>query len=340
MESEREKLTNYLDLFVDKQVAVVGDIMLDEYVYGDIERINPDSPSVPLLKVTGSSYVLGGAGNVAANVSALGAARVILFGLLGREKESAGKAEFLTLKNRFYNAALGEAARSAGVELVVEYEGETNVKQRLREQEHDGYLARSDWGEVDMHPISSTSKIRLFSELSQRKNLDAIILSDYNKRMFTSGFSVDIINFARRKSIPVFADPKPRNIAYYMNATMIRPNEKEAREMIGLFDKDVEAVARALCNQTKSKMVVVTCGRKGMLGYDGESYEVPTHARSVSDVTGAGDTVIAALALSILSGAALPEALAIANYAASVVVEKAGTATVTQEELRKRIQEF
>lgn len=319
--------------------------MLDEYIHGVVERINPDSPSVPLLKVIGSTFALGGAGNVAANVASL-SGHASLYGLLGNPEEgSTTEFSFSAFRNEMYNSIFQKEATRAGILLGVAYERDTSVKQRLREREHNGYIARTDWGESVLRPISLTAREMLLSRLSQHDRLDAIVLSDYNKRVFTQGFSADIIAFAKQRNVPVFADPKPHNIHRYNEAMMIRPNEKEAREIVQNYAGevqnyvgDIRIVGRTLYHLMRCKEVVITRGKEGMLGYDGaQFYEIPTQARSVADVTGAGDTVIAALALSRVSGASLPEAIEIANYAAGIVVEKVGTATVTREELREGI---
>lgn len=336
MSSDKKRKSNVIRAFSKMNVAVVGDIMLDEYVYGAVERINPDSSAVPLLRVTSLSYALGGAGNVAANVAALGA-HTTLYGVLGEPKEGQGS-HFVSLRNRLHNQIIISEAERAGIVTRIVYEGDTIVKQRIRERDHHGYIARCDWGEAFTQPISLKAKDDLLSKLVAHTPLDAIIISDYAKNYFLEGFAREIIHAARERNIPVFADPKPCNIGNYKEATLIRPNEREARLMVEDETSDIRSIARLLAETTRSESVVITRGKEGMLGYDGEFYELPTHARTVADVTGAGDTTIAALTLSLLAGATLPEAMYIANIAAGIVVEKAGTATVTREELLERMK--
>ena len=330
----QQRISKVLGTFSDLHVGVVGDILLDEEIRGVIERLNPEAPTRPLLKITDTQYALDGAGNVAANVASLGA-RVTLYGLLGATDQDFPST---SLKNQLYNKVIETEAERAGIALHVEHEGETIVKQRLREHSQHGYIARSDWGETHLAPISEENQRSILFALSRNIPLDALILSDYAKRMFTGGFSQRILQFAQQEKIPVFADPKPCNIAYYQDLTLVRPNEREARLMVRDETSDIRSIARLLHATTRCREVIITRGKEGMLGYDGQFYEIPTNVRSVADVTGAGDTTIAALALSRISGATLPEAMSLANYAAGVVVEKAGTATVTREELLERMK--
>ncbi len=319
---DKEKLIDAVKNFYGKKVAVLGDAVLDKYVYGRVERVNPENPGAPLLKIERKEFRLGCAANVALNVLSL-KAKASLGCTIGEDKEGE-LFENLCKKN--------------GLELFYVQEGETIVKERSIESEFNQYLLRADDGEFNLKAINEDSENVLLSFLL-KKNLDAIILSDYNKYLFRKNFARKIISFALKNNISVIADPKPVNALSFHSSTLICPNLKEAREIAKSNSEEPKYLARRLKEIVKSKYILVTCGKNGMVCYDGKDFiEIPTKVREVVDVTGAGDTVCAVVTLGLSSGLNLIDAAHLANYAAGIVVEKQGTSTVSKEELIDRIK--
>lgn len=339
MESlDKKVLLSFVPRFSGQKVAVVGDVALDKATYGFVDRPNPEYPTAHLMRLSGKKiYVPGCAGNVAANLATLGAKVTIYSAVgLGRVK---GADELDVEENLIHNKRFKRAIEEYGVEsfLIDEETMEPLVKERFREEEHNGYPLRVDHGESNLQPVSTRTKMEILEDL-KAKDISAIVLSDYNKYMFTDGFSQDLINLARARRIPVYADPKPANIQYFTCATMVRPNEGEARRMMGMPKADIKDVIKGLKGRTQCETAIVTRGKKGMVVLsNGDYHEIPTRVREIEEVTGAGDTVIATLTLGLMSGAGIVQAANIANFAAGVVVEKPGTATVTQKELEERI---
>jgi len=319
-----ENLVGFIEKFKDKTIAVVGDLALDWHVRGDAERINPEMPAATLIRVVDERYSLGCAGNVAANLAALGS-----------------KVVFYTRTHKDYHGeALKKIFSDLKIDLVsVESPGATIVKQRIMERAHNHYVGRVDYGESQFNILDENQAEIIFQLISSSEGLNGIILSDYNKGLFSGNLSERIINWANEKGIPVFIDPKPKNISRFRNATLIRPNEKEAREIVGSECVSIESVLNKLKEISRAKYTIVTRGKEGMAVLDGDYHSIGTKVKEVVDVTGAGDTVMATLALSMISGASVVEAANLANYAAGIVVEKPGTATVSREELLDRINQ-
>jgi rfaE bifunctional protein kinase chain/domain len=320
----KERFSEIVKKFKGKKIAVIGDVALDAYVYGAINRLNPESAAL-LLTVYDEQeeHRLGCAGNTAMNVSSLGG-EVTLYCVIG-------------------NDSRGEIFRKLceknNIKLVVAIEGETMKKQRWFEKSHNYYLFRTDYGESNLQAISEKSQEELLSNL-MNNNFDAIIFSDYNKRIFKGDFVQKVISWANSKNIFSVADAKPANALKFKGVKVIRPNEKEARQMVdnGTGMK-IEELSLKLKEVMESRYCVITRGKEGVATCDGGFHAIGTKARKVSDVSGAGDTFAAALTLSLINGADIIEAANIANYASGIVVEKPGTATASNEELIKRISE-
>jgi rfaE bifunctional protein kinase chain/domain len=308
--------------FNGKKVAVVGDIALDHYVFGKVSRINPERPGYPLLAVEKEEFRLGCAANVAMNLASLGA-EVSLYGWVGEDE--AGK-------------KLWEECQKNNIRLVCVKRDITITKQRWIEINHNDYLGRADFGENKIEAIDDKSGEELFDNLI-REGFEAVVLSDYNKGMFRGNLSRRIIDWANAHNILTVVDPKPINAMHFSGASLIRPNLSEAQAIIGEKEIDFALLAKKLKDKVQSKEVVITCGSQGIIVENGEFHHIKTKARQVVDVTGAGDTVAAVLTLSLLAEADLVQAAKIANYAAGIVVEKQGTATVNADELIKRIGE-
>ena len=306
-----------------RTVAVYGDLMLDEFVWGDVSRVSPEAP-VPVVDIRRESVRLGGAANVLANLVALGArARVV--GLVG--DDAAGEK---------LRARLGEAgALRADESLVVDAGRPTTVKTRIIA--HNQLVVRAD-RELRAH-AGARAEDELVEVLSEAiGEADVFVVSDYDKGAVTPRVLGKVLPLARERGVLALVDPKIRNFDSYRPATLVTPNHHEALRLTNSEDDTDEGIAlaaRAIRARLGCGAVLVTRGERGMmlLEEDGVPVYVPTAAREVYDVTGAGDTVIATLAAALAARAPLAEAAMLANHAAGIVVGKLGTATATADEL-------
>jgi rfaE bifunctional protein kinase chain/domain len=301
--------------FARARVLVVGDAMLDRYWIGEVERISPEAP-VPIVKVGQEEERAGGAANVARNAAALGA-RVTLLSVVGTDEPGA-RLEALLKRER----VLPRLHHDRGIKTTVKLRVIAGRKQQL---------LRVDFETPPNHEVLA-SKLRDFEQLLG--DTDTVILSDYGK----GGLShiVKMIDMARRASKMVLVDPKGEDYSRYRGATLITPNQSEFRQVAGAWKNEHELTNRAqqLRRKLNVKALLVTRGAQGMtLFQDGKRMHVPTVAREVSDVSGAGDTVIATLAVALAGGARMKDAVHLANRAAGIVVGKFGTAVVTPKEL-------
>lgn len=311
-----------VERFPSASVLVVGDVMLDQFVVGRVSRISPEAP-VPVVEHDHDEYRIGGAGNVAANVRALGG-RVELVGLVGAD---AG-ADILT-------GALTRHAIGCG-SLVVDRARPTTTKQRIvttRNQQ----VARVDF-ESDAEAAGAVEAGLVAALRAHLHRADVVVVSDYLKGAVTKTIVATIVAEARRRKIPVLVDPKIPHIEYYAGATLVTPNHHEAEIASHVrirSDEDARQAARLFIERARCEGVLITRGEHGMSLLDPEGREdhYPAVAREVADVTGAGDTVIATLALALAAGATVAEAAQLANHAAGIVVARFGAATVAPEEL-------
>ena len=321
-------LKEALNKFKDKNILVMGDIFLDRFSWGEINRTNPEQPAAHLVKVLKESFVLGGAGNVANNIASLGA-KCSLYGILG--KDSSGNKIKKMCKNK--NIFLRSFSNNKP----------TIVKQRI--MAHGQQITRMDFGEKNIKKINPNMRKKLINLLKKEiTNFDFIILSDYDKCFFDKEMCSEIINLAKEKNIPTLVDPKPNNIDFFNGCSLICPNKKEAEKITGIKYLNEKGtlmeIAKILSNKINSQYVIITCGEDGMFSYhDGNGDFVETQAQEVVDVTGAGDTFAATMTLSLASGLKIHDAARLANYAAGVVVEKIGTATPKIKEIEKKIEE-
>ncbi len=296
------------------RVLVVGDVMLDRYWFGEVGRISPEAP-VPVVKVDRLQERPGGAANVARNAAALGA-QVDLLSVVGRD-EAAVKLKRL-LRQEGINAQLHEDASI-----------DTTVKLRVIARSQQ--LLRVDFETPPSHEVLA-SKLREFERMLKRASV--VVLSDYGKGGLTHIASM--IRLARAARVPVLVDPKGDDYRRYRGATLITPNRSEFREVAGTWKNESDLTRRAetLRKQLKTDALLITRSEEGMTLYRrGERHHVPAQAREVFDVSGAGDTVIATIAVMLGSGADLREAVETANRAAGIVVGKFGTAVVHPSEL-------
>lgn len=306
--------------FEHTTVLVVGDVMLDRFLVGSVTRISPEAP-VPVVAFDHEMRRIGGAANVAHNVSALGS-RVRLAGVVGRDEPGGD---------------LAAACREAGIDarLAVDPARPTTTKVRIV-TERNQQVARVDY-EMDSE-VAGSVEDAVITEMDQaREPIGVIVISDYLKGCITRRVMSAAIATGRRLGVPVLVDPKIPHLDYYAGATLITPNHHEAEtathSRIRTHD-EARAAARAFRTRAACEAVLMTRGDQGMWLLDAriEGY-LPAAAREVADVTGAGDTVIAMLALSLAAGASLPEAAWLANQAAAIVVGKFGPATITRAEL-------
>ncbi|HEY1728482.1 MAG TPA: D-glycero-beta-D-manno-heptose-7-phosphate kinase [Candidatus Baltobacteraceae bacterium] len=299
-----------------KRILVVGDLMIDEWIWGDVSRISPEAP-VPVVKVGRHTFTLGGAGNVANNLRALGAS-VAFVGVVGDDSEG------IRAKEMF--AALGVDA--SGVLQVAN----RPTTRKTRIVAHNQQVVRADW-ETTVS-LSAAEGARVVEQVQKRVgDADAVVLSDYAKGLL----SRPIVEAALVAPV-VVADPKPANIDLFAGVTCVAPNSAETAQIMSMpVDSDValERAARDLLLRLSCKYVLITQGEHGMTlyGRDGEHLTVPAAARTVFDVSGAGDTVVAVLSCALAAGVTIHSAMQLANFAAGVVVEKLGTATASPEEV-------
>lgn len=325
----KKHVQSLLKHFKKKRILVVGDVLLDRYVVGEVTRISPEAP-VPVVLVNRQYGRPGGAANVAANVRALGGDAVVA-GLIGNDADGT---ELMSLM------------KSYGIEtdgILRNKLFHTTVKMRIIAERQQ--VVRVDY---EKRPSLSEDMQESFIKkvCSLMKDVNGVIIEDYGKGVISQPIVVEIERHASRMGLPVGLDPNPANDLVFTYLTLATPNYKEARASAGLPDKplvktlilqdvNLEETARILLRKWNAKTIVITLGALGMyILQDGcKPYIIPAKAREVFDVSGAGDTVIATAMLAISAGANVFDALSIANYAAGVVVGKLGTAVCTPEEL-------
>ena len=320
-------LRRLLEQFRGKRLAVVGDLMLDRYYWGDVMRISPEAP-VPVVEVKSESVRLGGAANVANNIATLGGVPLMI-GVVGAD-------------------AGGEALRSLSREVGFSEEGiitdssrPTTVKTRVIA--HHQHVVRID--QESKQEIERATEDRLLQVLrSESSSLSAIILEDYNKGVATKRVIHEVVKLARERSIPITVDPKFNNFFEYQGVTVFKPNRKETEEALGLrldSPESIERAGRELLKRLKASNVLLTLGERGMSLFttDGASFSVATRARHVADVSGAGDTVISTLTMALAGGASMQEAASLANYAGGVVCGEVGIVPIDPEALYNAILE-
>jgi D-beta-D-heptose 7-phosphate kinase/D-beta-D-heptose 1-phosphate adenosyltransferase len=314
----RDRLAALLEAARDRRVIVVGDAMLDVYLRGDVERISPEAP-VPVVRVRERRYALGGAANVAHNVAALGA-HCELVAAVGADRGG----EILRTMLREIDAD-GSA--------LVEVDRPTTTKTRVVARSQQ--LVRVD--EEDDADLAGDEVDRLLTAAHAAiERGDALVLEDYNKGVLVPRVIAAAVSAARKRGLPVVVDPKYRNFFHYRGATVFKPNRRELEAALGaaVDIEHPEALPESF-RRLGVEHLLLTLGERGMalLAPDGSVRRVPTVAREVYDVVGAGDTVTAYLAAVLAAGGTVGEAAVIANYAAGVEVGKLGAATVTADEV-------
>lgn len=300
------------------RVAVIGDVMLDEYLRGEVSRISPEAP-VPVLEVKSHDWRLGGAANAAANIQALGGATTLV-GVVGKDDTAAVLAERL-------------AHHGIASAVVVDPDRPTSKKTRLVAQQQQ--IVRVD--HEKRHPVDGALAEALRRTIDRAlHDAQACVLSDYAKGVVTQEIARHTIETARRAGIPVVVDPKQRNFAVYRGATVITPNLHELEAAAhGVHPFDVQRAATSAIAEIAGAALLVTRSAEGMTLYrpEREPFHVAAIAKEVFDVTGAGDTVVAAVALALAARVAIEHAVELASIAAAISVSKRGTSTVSPGEL-------
>jgi D-beta-D-heptose 7-phosphate kinase/D-beta-D-heptose 1-phosphate adenosyltransferase len=323
-----KRLKEYIDRFSKTKVLVIGDIILDEYVWGDVSRVSPEAP-VPVVEVKRDTKMLGGAANVIHNIATLGA-RPTLCGVVGQDLT--GK----TIIDELNKLGLTTDG------IVLEEGRLTSIKTRVVAQNQQ--VVRFDHEtRTDIKP-ESIERLLTFME-KNLDELDAIVVADYGKGVISASLMKGLrklIQSAAGESIKIAVDPKTGNFEYYHGVDVITPNHHEAGIFCRFEIVDEETLMRAgkqMLKELNCRSVLITQGKEGMTLFEngGEVVHIPTVAKNVFDVTGAGDTVISTFSLALASGLDLKSAAVLSNYAASIVVGEVGTSTVSAEELKTLI---
>jgi rfaE bifunctional protein kinase chain/domain len=320
----RSRVNQILDGFPGKTILIVGDIMLDEFIWGKVGRISPEAP-VPVIEVLEETYRLGGSANVAANIRALDGAPVPI-GVVGSDAAS---------------ERIEQLLREARIETqgLVRTNRQTTLKTRIIEKAHKQQVVRTD--RESKKPLSAEINAELAKLfLRYLPKAAAVVVSDYDKAVVSRDLLSKILPEARSQGVPVYLDPKVHHADYYKPITLITPNHREAELLTGTnidSESALEDAGKKLLERFDCDYALITRGEQGMSLFSASSVNrpqhLPTFAREVFDVTGAGDTVIATLSLSRAGGATIEEAAVLANHAAGIVVGKVGTATVGRSEL-------
>ena len=333
---KNSNLQAMLEKFSDCRIAVIGDLMIDSYIWGVVERISPEAP-VPVVQVSKTSCCLGGAANVMRNIVTLGG-EVDAFGLVGNDSNGGLIRQLLREYRIDPDGVLTDSDRPsirkerviAGSQqlLRIDYETPTPASENLRSE------------------LAAKVKAHLAAGRVQ-----ALIIEDYAKGLFSQAMVQDLIDCANKYNVITVLDPNPRNPMQLTGLTVMKPNRSEAFAMAGLpqttqkgdatQDKSLQQVAEIIMKKWQVKHLLISLAAQGMALFntDGSCTVIPTRAREVYDVSGAGDTVVATAALAMAAGADASSAAELANYAAGVVVRKLGTATVSADELREAINE-
>lgn len=316
---DQKRIARIVRKFKTKRVLVIGDLMLDKFIWGDVSRISPEAP-VPVVEVRADSSCLGGAGNVARNLESLGASPLVV-GIVG-DDEAGG-----WIKRNLPD--------SRGV--FTDRGRPTTVKTRIIA--HHQQVVRVDWEKKSFIPPRIEKQIL---EFVGRETYNGLLISDYNKGIVKESLTKKALSLAQERGIPVFADPKLENFPLFSPVTLITPNHHEAERLVQRpcrTDAEAEAAGSEIMALVSSRYLILKRGEQGMtvLEKGAKPVHIPTVAQEVFDVTGAGDTVIAAASLALLAGATILEAAVISNAAAGIVVGKLGTAVVSPDELLENI---
>ena len=319
-----KKLKKITSRFKNKNILVVGDLILDHHISGSVERVSPEAP-VPVVWANKEDFACGGAANVGLNLSSLGA-RVSLCGITGRDHF--GKTLFSLMSKRGISTDL----------IVKDKARPTTLKTRIIANRQQ--VVRVDWESVEF--LSPEANRLILNRIKKNlDNFDAVIVEDYGKGVINPLLLEELVNLCRKRNKIITVDPKEEHFDYYEDVTALTPNLKEAEAAVNTkirSKKEIPLLGKIIMKKLNPKALLITLGENGMMLFSGsEHYHISTAALDVFDVSGAGDTVISVFTLALTSGASYKEAAMIANLAAGIVVGKLGAATVTKKELNKII---
>lgn len=312
--------------FKRAKILVIGDLILDEFIWGKVSRISPEAP-VPVVWVNSESFMPGGAANVANNIHAL-EAKAFICGVIGSDERGRILTDELRRKNIDVEG------------IVIDNERPTTLKTRVIA--HHQQVVRIDREKIDEIDDNIIGQILTF--LKEKISLvDAVLIEDYGKGLVVPRLIQEVVSLAQKHGKIIVVDPKENHFSFYQNVTLITPNHYEAGRATGKeikTEEDLEAAGRALLANQNCQAVLITLGEDGMRLFEGkgQSVHISTVAQEVFDVSGAGDTVVSAACLALAAGSSMSEAAHIANYAAGIVVGKVGVTVATQEELLERLR--
>jgi D-beta-D-heptose 7-phosphate kinase/D-beta-D-heptose 1-phosphate adenosyltransferase len=325
---DSKRLTAYIDHFPSTRILVVGDIILDNYIWGKVSRISPEAP-VPIVNVTQEDMLLGGAANVANNIRSLGG-MVSVCGVIGHDEAGRQLLHLLQKQGILTDGLIADPSRP------------TTIKTRVIA--HSQQVVRFD--RESKERIERDAHRRIFDYVARHvgEGLDAIVISDYCKGMVTSELVRGILKLAKKHKVIVSVDPKVSHFGMYSGVTILTPNINEASIGSKIEIDNEQSLLNAgalLLKRLKCEAVLITRGEQGMSLFEhgGRVTHIPTVAREVFDVTGAGDTVISTLTLGMAAGSTMVDAARLSNFAAGIVVGVVGTATVKPEALKLRIEQ-
>lgn len=318
-------LTAYIRQFPQVRVLVVGDLILDHFVWGKVSRISPEAP-VPVVHVDSETTTLGGAANVYNNIIAL-SGQADICGVVGNDESG-----------RLLLKAFG-TSRAGWGGVVIAQDRPTTRKTRVIA--HHQQVVRFDVESRADLSVGIQRRLLRYVE-SRLREIQCLVVSDYAKGVITASFMAELIRLATLRKLPILVDPKVEHFSYYKGATVVTPNHHEALQAARLHGDDDQAIDQAgdiIRQRLGCRSVLITRGEKGMSLYeaDGSSWHVPTMAKQVYDVTGAGDTVMGTLALAMATGASVQDGALLANQAAGIVVGMVGTATTTAAQLTEAV---
>ena len=325
---EKKRSDALINGFRQKTILVLGDLMLDEYLFGQVSRISPEAP-VPVVEVSEEKYLLGGAANVAWNIASLGA-KVVPVGVIGRDRSRQ------TILKEFQKKKISKSG------LVEDPRRHTTIKTRI--VAHHQQVVRVD--REHRQDLSPASEDRVIARLKKLiPAADAVLIEDYNKGLITDRVLKAALELCRKHKKIITVDPKFNHFLDFKGVTLFKPNVLETERALGLKiagPQDMLKAGKMLMARLKTRAVLITAGDRGMYLVTGEnqSQHIPTMAKEVYDVSGAGDTVIAVLTLALAAGASFLEAAVLANHAAGVEVSKFGVAAVSVNELKEALKNW
>ncbi len=325
MNQKKQRFNALLNEFSGRRVLVLGDLMLDHYIWGTVKRISPEAP-VPVVDVNSESLLLGGAGNVLNNILGLGG-QVSFCSVIG--SDSAGQ----WIKERMASKGVDLAG------LIVEAKRPTTKKTRIIA--HQQQVVRFDHEDRSVLP-AKTNRLLVDYVLRELPRVDCLAISDYSKGVVTSYLLRKVLPAAREQGIPIIVDPKVNHFNLYKNVTLVTPNNLEASQASGIDIHDESSLLKAgeaILKKLSCDAALITRGEHGMSLFekDGAITHIPTDAKAVFDVTGAGDTVLSTLSLALAVGAPLPDAARLSNLAAGIVVGIVGTAAIERKMLQQML---